>query len=141
MNSDNYILKTGSIADDISNYEIRMAVVGYRGYMDYAHIKRELDEFQQNNNCKINLIVSGGCKGVDMLGEKWADENNVPKLILMPTKGYGNRRFALRDQEIVNACTHMLAFPSNQGKGTQLTIGMARKKKNVQINVIDITNL
>ena len=29
-------------------------------------------------------ITSGGAKGIDTLAEKYADENNIPKLIIKP---------------------------------------------------------
>ena len=29
-------------------------------------------------------IISGGAKGIDTLAEKYADENNIPKLIIKP---------------------------------------------------------
>lgn len=131
-----YVLKKGSISDDFTNYKRRMAVVGYRNYHDYEHIKKELDYFQ--SKVKINLIVSGGCTGVDTLAERWADENNVPKLILLPNKSLGKKSYVLRDQEIVNHCTHMIAFPSTNGKGTQITISMAKKKPEIKLRVIEI---
>ena len=134
-----YILKQGSTEQDLSNFKVRMGVVGYRGYHNYAHIKKELDELQSANpDNQIDLIVSGGCTGVDLLGERWADENNIPKLILLPVKTLGKRSFAIRDQEIVNSSTHMLAFPSVLGKGTQITINMAQRKPNIDLRVINI---
>jgi len=133
-----YILKPGSTNQDLSDFKVRMGVVGYRGYYDYDHIKRELDTFQIKADSKIDLIVSGGCTGVDTLGERWADENNIPKLILLPIKSLGKRSYAIRDQEIVNCSTHMMAFPSDLGKGTQITIEMARKNPSIKLRVIKI---
>jgi hypothetical protein len=133
-----YILKDGSTEQELSDFKVRMGVVGYRNYNDYDHIKRELDTFQTKADSKIDLIVSGGCTGVDTLAERWADENNIPKLILLPIKKLGKRSFAIRDQEIVNSSTHMMAFPSTRGKGTQITIGMAKKQPKIKLRVFDI---
>ena len=130
-----YILQGDSSTYPDESFRTRMAVVGYRNYNDYDHIKRELDFF--NSKRKIDLIVSGGCTGVDTLAERWADENDVPKKILLPIKTLGKRSYALRDQGIVDHSTHMIAFPSNQGKGTQITIEMARKK-NIKLRVVNI---
>lgn len=130
----NYIMKEGSIKDDFINYKTRLAVVGYRDYHDYDHIKKELDHFQSKRN--IDLIVSGGCTGVDTLAERWAAENNIPKLIFRPNKLLGKKSHIIRDQEIVNHCTHMIAFPSSKGKGTQITIKMAKKKPEIKLRVI-----
>jgi len=135
-----YTLKEGSIDNDPSEFKVRMGVVGYRNYNNYEHIKKELDDFQSKSKNKIDLIVSGGCTGVDTLAERWADENNIPKLILLPIKTLGKKSFILRDQEIVNFSTHMIAFPSILGKGTQNTITMAKKRSDLKLNlkVIDI---
>ncbi|VBB18739.1 hypothetical protein YASMINEVIRUS_1271 [Yasminevirus sp. GU-2018] len=130
-----YILQGDSTTEPNESFRTRMAVVGYRNYNDYDHIKRELDFF--NSKRKIDLIVSGGCTGVDTLAERWADENNVPKKILLPIKALGKRSYALRDHGIVDHSTHMIAFPSDQGRGTQITIEMA-KKKNIKLRVVNI---
>src|SRR5579872_648734 len=70
-----YTLKEGSIDNDPSEFKVRMGVVGYRNYNNYEHIKKELDDFQSKSKNKIDLIVSGGCTGVDTLAERWADED------------------------------------------------------------------
>lgn len=118
------------------NSRTRMGVVGYRDCTDYELIKKELDYF--NSRRKIDLIVSGGARGVDKLGERWADESGVPKLIFYPDFRMGKRGYAVRNQQIVDHSTHILAFPSNKGKGTQMTIGMARKKTNLKLKIVDL---
>lgn len=110
----------------ILNYQTRVGIVGYRYYNNYERVKEELDKF--NSECKIDLIVSGGCIGVDTLGERWADENNIPKIIFHPNINLGASRFRIRDQKIVDVSSHLIAFPSNKGKGTQMTMRMADKK-------------
>lgn len=121
---------------DLTEFRTRLGVVGYRDYHDYQHIKKELDYF--NSRRKIDLIVSGGCSGVDTLGERWADENNVPKKILKPDLSHGKRGYAIRDQLIVDSSTHLIAFPSIKGTGTQLTIEMAKKKEGLKLKVIQV---
>lgn len=138
MSKPNYYIKEGSISDDYKNYKTRMAVIGYRYYNNYEHIKKELDDFVKKSGKPIDLIVSGGCIGVDLLGERYAKENNIPILIFSPNLSFGKKGYALRDQEIVNHSTHMIAFPSRQGKGTQITIQMAKQKIGYKSRVIFI---
>lgn len=125
-----------STDQDISEFKTRLGVVGYRDYHDYQHIKKELDYF--NSRRKIDLVVSGGCSGVDSLGERWADENDIPKKILLPDLKHGKRGYAMRDQKIVDSSTHLIAFPSIKGTGTQLTIEMAKKKEGLKLKVVQI---
>jgi hypothetical protein len=116
-----------------NSYRTRLGVIGYRNFNNYERIKKELDYFHSKR--KIDLIVSGGCKGVDKLGERWADENGIPKKILYPNKSLGNRGYAIRDQQIVDSSTHLMAFPSKYGTGTQLTLEMAKKKPDLKVKV------
>lgn len=130
-----YILSKESTKENINKYQTRLAVVGYRAYYDYDEVKKAIERF--NKKHKIDLIVSGGCTGVDTLSERWADVNNVPKLIILPNRKHGKHGYILRDQEIVNAATHMIAFPSKRGRGTQITIQMA-KKRGIEVDITEI---
>lgn len=124
------------IQEKIKGSRIRLGVVGSRDCTDYQLIKKEIDYF--NSRLPIDLIVSGGARGVDSLAERWADENNVKKLIFYPDLSKGKRGYAIRNQQIVDSSSHIIAFPSKKGKGTQITIGMARRKENVKLKVIDL---
>ena len=52
-----------------------MAVIGSR------NLNVDITNYTPNGATKI---ISGGAKGIDMLAEKYADENNIPKLIIKP---------------------------------------------------------
>jgi len=116
-------------------YPVRVGVVGCRYCNDYAIIKKELDAL--HSKTRIDLIVSGGAKGVDTLAEKWARENNIPCKVYLPNLAWGKKGYAMRNQQIVDLATHLLAFPSEQSKGTLITINMA-KKSGIPVNVIKI---
>ena len=108
-------------------YEIRVAVVGSRNFNDYDLLKSELDAFKLENG--VDLIVSGGAKGADTFGEKWAKENNVPTKIYYPDwKTYGKAAGILRNKDIIDAATHVIAFPSKKGRGTQNSIKRAKEQ-------------
>ena len=51
---------------------MRVAVIGSRGFADYDRMVKTL------NNIKITEIVSGGASGADSLGEKYANEKEIP---------------------------------------------------------------
>lgn len=81
---------------------------------------------------EISHIVSGGAKGADKLAERFADEFGIEKEIYPVTKEayrlYGKAAPLKRNEQIVHACTHLIAFPSRSGTGTQYTFNLAIEK-------------
>jgi hypothetical protein len=68
------------------------------------------------------------------LGEAWAKEHSIPTLILKPEyQKYGNIAPLLRNTDIINECTHLLAFPHKSGSGTQDAIRKAMKLDKILI--------
>lgn len=118
---------------------ILLAIVGWRSFTDYKHFSVEVNKWIQENGTPAK-ILSGGCVGTDRMAEKYAKEHSILMDVRKEDrKKYpmGNRCYAMRDKEIAETCTHMLAFPSCLGKGTQLTIGFA-KSVNKHLTVIPI---
>jgi predicted Rossmann fold nucleotide-binding protein DprA/Smf involved in DNA uptake len=108
---------------------MKLAIVGYRNYVDYAAFSLTVDSIILALG-KPDEIISGGCTGADRMAERYAKEHGITMTVLKPDERIkNNSRFAIRDKEIAKQCTHMIAFPSKLGKGTQLTIGFAEKQK------------
>ena len=114
--------------------EIRLAVVGYRKFHNYEYAKKVIDKWQLSNG-KITEIVSGGCEGADTLAERYAKEHNIHPEIYPPDWdkyktpfGKKNPAGVIRNTQIVNRCTHLLAFVSINSVGTNDTIKKAQKK-------------
>lgn len=61
---------------------MKIVISGSRTISDYEIVKLTIIESPFNG--KITQIISGGCNGVDILGEKWAKENNIPVKIFLP---------------------------------------------------------
>lgn len=53
---------------------MKVIIAGPRDFEDYSVVCEAI----KASGFKIKEVVSGGAKGVDSLGERWADENNVP---------------------------------------------------------------
>ena len=53
---------------------LKTIVAGSRSVSDYSSVSAAIKE----SNFQISEIVSGTAKGVDSLGERWAEENNIP---------------------------------------------------------------
>jgi len=52
---------------------MNIGIVGSRDFNDYKRLKAMLDLYKG----KVSKIVSGGAKGADGLGKRWAEENGV----------------------------------------------------------------
>ena len=86
----------------------------------------------------IENIVSGGAKGADTLGEKFSKKYGLNIIIYKPNWNlHGKKAGILRNTDIVEKSTHMIAFPSKYGKGTQDSIRKAENKK-IPIKVLYI---
>lgn len=115
---------------------VRLALVGYRRFWDYKLFSKHVDLLIEEIG-RPESIISGGCIGTDKLAERYAKEHEIDMVVLKEDRKrfpVGNMCYAMRDRQIARDCTHMLAFPSEEGKGTQLTIEFAKRLgRNVKI--------
>jgi hypothetical protein len=104
---------------------MKLAIVGSRDFNDYEYLKKVLEPIRD----KVSLIISGGAKGADTLGERYAKENNIPVQIFYPDwNKFGKSAGFKRNVDIVNNCDAVVAFQINDSKGTQHTINIAKEK-------------
>jgi len=103
---------------------MRVAIIGSRNFNDYNKLKEILNSL----NLKIDLIISGGAKGADTLGEKYAHENNIPIKIFYPNWDlYGKKAGFIRNELIVKNSDIIIAFWDGKSKGTNHSINLAKK--------------
>lgn len=107
--------------------DINLAIVGSRIFEDYKMLKQTVDEIRMRFN--VVKIVSGGARGADSLGERYAKENNIETLIFYPdwTK-HGKKAGFLRNVTIVDNSDMILAFWDRVSNGTKHTITIANAK-------------
>jgi|SRR6056297_635790 len=107
---------------------MNLAVVGSRHYTDYASFCKILNSWIDKNGIP-DTIVSGGAKGADALAKRFAKEKNITLVEYEADwERYGKSAGPRRNTLIVNAATHMIAFPSHTGRGTQNSIKKAEEK-------------
>jgi len=103
---------------------MKVAVIGGRDFNDYERLKKVLDSFS------IKTIVSGGAKGADKLGEKYAVENNIHTEIYIPQWDlFGKRAGFLRNTTIIENSEVVVAFWNGKSRGTRDSIGKANQLK------------
>ncbi len=98
---------------------MNVGVVGGRDFDDYSLLCDTLDSLDFD----ISFIISGGAKGADFLGEKYAMDHNIPARIFKPDwKKYGRGAGFVRNKTIVENSDIIVAFWDGKSKGTKNTI-------------------
>lgn len=107
-----------------------IAVVGGRKFTNYDLIVEELQQYMPF------ILVSGGAHGADSLAEKFADFNDLKKIIFLPDwKKFGRSAGYRRNAMIVERADLVIAFWDGASKGTKLTIDLA-KEKGVPLRIV-----
>lgn len=103
---------------------MKLAIIGSRDFSDYLCLKQALEPYKT----KLTLVVSGGARGADKLGEQWAVENNIKTLIFLPDwDKFGKRAGFIRNEDIIKNCDCCIAFWDGQSKGTSHSISLCEK--------------
>ena len=106
-----------------------LAIVGSRAYSNYYEFSETIDQWISYYGQPLE-IVSGGAQGADSLAKKYALDRGITFREFLPDwKSYGKRAGPLRNQKIVDASTHMVAFLAKSSKGTVDSINKARNRR------------
>lgn len=109
--------------------EIYLGIVGSRNYDDYMTFEKYINEWISTHGVPL-CIISGGATGIDTLAKKYAREHDISfREFVADWKKYGKNAGPKRNTLIVNASTHLIAFPGPESIGTYDTINKANKKK------------
>ena len=77
----------------------------------------------------VEMIISGGAKGVDALAERYADEHKLSKLIMRPRYDrYGRAAPLKRNEQMVDMADVVLVLWDGVSRGAQYTIRYAEHK-------------
>ena len=114
-----------------------IAVIGSRGFSDYSFFAEKLEHLLQN--LSDYSFVSGGCKtGGDALIKRYCQEHSLKLVEYLPDWDlHGKKAGFLRNQLIIDDCTHLIAYWDEVSKGTLSSIKMA-EKKNIPIKIVKI---
>lgn len=106
---------------------IILAIVGGRNFKDRDELFRQVDLYIKEIGVKPSMIISGGAKGADTLAKSYAKERHIPFDELVPDWGKKGRNAGLlRNTDIVERSTHLIAFPTKESKGTWDSIRKAQ---------------
>lgn len=117
----------------------RVAVVGCRQYENYEEAKEYIDFCICEIRRKYTLIfVSGGCRGADSLGERYAAENGFETEIYPAVwEKYGRAAGPKRNKKIAEISDYIICFWDGKSRGTKSLLRFAAKaEKPVKIKYI-----
>lgn len=113
---------------------MKTIIAGSRRITDYEIIKESIKESPYS----ISEIVSGGARGVDKLGEKWAWENNIPIRQFPAEWNNGKKAGFLKNAEMGDYADTLIAIWDGKSNGTKHMIDYATKKcLNVFVKIIE----
>lgn len=117
----------------------RIVVAGCRDYNNYSQAAEYIDFCISRIRKEHTLIfVSGGCRGADMLGERYAKENgfNVERYPAEWDK-YGAAAGPLRNAKMAEICDFVICFWDGKSTGTKSMIYNAKRiGKPIKIKMI-----
>lgn len=111
---------------------VRIIVAGGRDFGDYRLLADTLDALLPNMGTKDITLVSGGCRGADALGERYADEHGIRvKRFPAEWKTYGRAAGPIRNRQMAEFSAEvkgiLLAFWDGQSRGTASMISLAER--------------
>ena len=105
---------------------MKVIVAGSRDLLDYPLVKEAIER----SGFTITELVSGGARGVDTLGEKWAKENNIPvKRFPANWNLHGRGAGPIRNREMAEYADACIALALCAGPGTKNMIRTAESHK------------
>lgn len=111
---------------------MKLLIAGSRDIDDF-----ELDEYIPG---EVDLIITGGARGIDSLAESYADKNKISKLILRPDyKRYGKAAPLIRNKTMIDIADTVIIVWNGRSTGTKFTVDYA-KKLNKNVVLIKVEN-
>ena len=107
--------------------KIKLAIVGSRTFNDYGLLcKTILENYDLD---RIGCIVSGGARGADSLGERFAKENGKDVIVLKAEwDKYGKSAGFKRNVDIIDTCDECIAFWDGVSHGTKHDIDLCKER-------------
>lgn len=125
---------------------IRVIIAGSRDFNDYDVLRGEVDMFIEQLRERKDIeqdddiiIVSGGARGADKLGERYAKEQGYHCEIYIPNWSIGKQAGILRNIDMAKVSQACIVFNLNNSKGSSHMVSYARKQGLItkQVNCYD----
>jgi hypothetical protein len=119
---------------------MKLIIAGSRNFNDYDTLDKETTRFIEficnEFDKKVDTIISGGAKGADTLGERYAKEHKL-NILKMPAEWdkYGKSAGYKRNVSMAKEAEAVICFWDGQSKGTKHMIDIGQEH-NLIVRVI-----
>lgn len=124
------------VMDKQKNKPFRLIIAGGRDFSNYELLREKVVSLYENSLKGYTLyLVSGGARGADRLGERFATEHGIASY-LFPAEWdkYGKSAGFRRNHQMAEFADGLLAFWDGESRGTKHMINIMRQLgKPVQI--------
>jgi hypothetical protein len=101
---------------------MRVIIAGSRTINDYGTVRAAVEA----SGFHVTTVVSGGARGVDLLGERWARERGISVLRFDANwEKHGRRAGILRNEQMVRESDALVAVWDGASRGTRHVIEFA----------------
>ncbi|MBR6510109.1 MAG: DUF2493 domain-containing protein [Clostridia bacterium] len=117
----------------------RVVIAGCRDYENYKQAKEFIDICLSNVRKENEIIiVSGGAKGADAIGERYAKENGFAvEKYPADWEKYGKSAGPIRNKQMAEISDYVICFWDEKSKGTKSMIDYAKKlNKPIKIKIV-----
>ena len=109
----------------------KVIIAGSRGFSNYKLLKEKCNEYLREKRKKYNIIIiSGGARGADTLGEKYAQDEGF-SLEVFPANWnkFGKSAGFIRNEQMAEIADALIAFWDEKSHGTKHMIEIMENKK------------
>ena len=116
----------------------KVIIAGSRGFSNYKLLHEQCNKFLREKRKTHNvIIISGGARGADLLGEKYAkDEGFDLEIYLADWKKFGKTAGFRRNEQMAEVADALIAFWDGKSHGTKHMIDIMNEK-NLQVKVVE----
>ncbi|MBQ4637174.1 MAG: DUF2493 domain-containing protein [Clostridia bacterium] len=106
----------------------RIIISGSREFNDYDLFSHVVDRCLLRIKQQYELVIlSGHCRGTDLMAERYAKENGIELEIYPADWSLGKKAGPLRNKKMIELADYAIAFPG-KGNGTKSLIYYAQEK-------------
>ena len=109
----------------------KVIIAGSRGFSNYKLLREKCNEYLREKRKEYNIIIiSGGARGADTLGEKYAqDEGFSLEVFQANWNKFGKSAGFRRNEQMAEVADALIAFWDGKSHGTKHMIEIMENKK------------
>ena len=108
---------------------MKLIIAGSRTFDDRVLMNMSIIKYLEEIDTTPDVVISGGARGADLMGETWAHGNNIDVERYLPDwDGLGKSAGYRRNELMASKATHLIAFHDGESRGTQHMIDIATRR-------------